>query len=109
MPDLTSRMPRPRLGLLPLGHSYYWEQFPRLKERGLRLGEKLRERLEGIGEVVAADLVDTPEKSAADPDTSPAALVPARMLPILGAGQQLLRGAPVGIHHPQLAVPGGND
>ncbi len=65
MPDLNSRLPRPRIGLLPLGHSYYWEQFPRLREMGLRMGAKLRERLEAIGEVLAPELVDTPEKSAA--------------------------------------------
>ena len=36
MPDLNARMPRPRIGLLPTGHFYYWDQFPRLKELGLR-------------------------------------------------------------------------
>ena len=27
----------PRIGLLPLGHHYYWEQFPALKEMGLSM------------------------------------------------------------------------
>ncbi len=68
MPDLTSRLPLPKIGLLPLGHSYYWDQFPRLQEMGRRMGAKLRARLEALGEVIALDLVDTPEKSAAAGD-----------------------------------------
>ncbi len=63
MADLTARMPRPRIGLLPTGHFYYWDQFPRLKEMGLRMYAKLREHLERIGEVIAPELVDTIEKA----------------------------------------------
>ena len=63
MPDLNARMPRPRIGLLPTGHFYYWDQFPELKEMGLRMYEKLRAHLEEIGEIVAPELVDTMEKA----------------------------------------------
>ena len=65
MADLTARMPRPRIGLLPTGHSYYWDQFPGLKEMGLRMYAGLREHLERIGDVVASDLVDDAEKAEA--------------------------------------------
>jgi len=63
MPNLNARMPRPRIGLLPTGHFYYWDQFPRLKELGLRMYERLRALLEEIGEIVAPELVDTMEKA----------------------------------------------
>ncbi len=53
----------PRIGLLPLGHHYYWEQFPRLKGMGLNMVAHLRQILESLGQVVAADLVDTEEGS----------------------------------------------
>ena len=65
MPDLTSRMPRPRIGLLPTGHQYYWEQFPELRDMGMRMYGALCARLEESGQVIAPELVDTPEKSAA--------------------------------------------
>jgi len=65
MPDLNARMPRPRIGLLPTGHFYYWDQFPRLKEMGQRMYDKLRSHLEEIGDVVAPELVDTVEKARA--------------------------------------------
>ena len=61
----TSRIPRPRIGLLPTGHRYYWDQFPGLRDMGTRMYEKLRKRLESIGEVIAPDLVDTKEKAEA--------------------------------------------
>jgi L-arabinose isomerase len=64
-PDIGARIPRPRIGLLPTGHFYYWEQFPELRDKGIRMLRTLREQLERIGDVVAPDLVDTPEKSAA--------------------------------------------
>ena len=54
---------RPRIGLLPVGHSYYWDQFPELKEMGLRMGGKLRRMLSRFGEIVGPDLVDTEEAS----------------------------------------------
>ena len=54
---------RPRIGLLPTGHFYYWDQFPRLKEMGLGMFAKLRHHLEEIGEIVAPELVDTPQKA----------------------------------------------
>ncbi len=63
MPDLNARMPRPRIGLLSTGHFYYWDQFPRLKELGLRMYERLRAHLQQIGEIIAPELVDTMEKA----------------------------------------------
>ena len=54
---------RPRIGLLPLGHHCYWEQFPGLREMGLRMGQKLEDMLCSIGDVVVPGLVDTEEKS----------------------------------------------
>jgi L-arabinose isomerase len=61
---LFARTVRPRIGLLPTGHFYYWDQFPGLKARGQRMYTSLCERLGQIGEVVAPDLVDTREKAA---------------------------------------------
>jgi L-arabinose isomerase len=54
---------RPRIGLLPVGHSYYWDQFPELRDMGLRMGGKLRRMLGGFGDLVGPDLVDTEEAS----------------------------------------------
>ena len=54
---------RARIGLLPTGHHYYWEQYPRLKQMGLRMYDKLQALLEPMADVVAPELVDTPEKS----------------------------------------------
>ena len=62
MTDLKQRMATPRIGLLPLGHFYYWDQFPELKRMGLNMYARLRENLEAIGDVVTPDLVDTMEK-----------------------------------------------
>jgi L-arabinose isomerase len=61
--SLTRRVPRPRIGLLPTGHRIYWEQFPHLKAMGQKMYGELRRHLEEIGEVVAPELVDTPEKA----------------------------------------------
>ncbi len=55
---------RPRIGLLPTGHFYYWPQFPGLKEMGLRMHGKFLEMLKTHAEVVTPGLVDTPEKAA---------------------------------------------
>ena len=63
--NLRGRMPRPRIGLLPTGHFYYWDQFPDLKALGLTMYARLREHLEDIGDVVAPELVDTREKAEA--------------------------------------------
>ena len=62
---LTAHMPRPRVGLLLTGHQIYWGQFPGLRERCLRLSEAFCARFAEIGEVVASELVDTPEKARA--------------------------------------------
>ena len=64
MPVANARVPRPRIGLLPTGHQYYWDQFPGLREMGSRMYQRLRDRLERIGDVVAPELVDTREKAA---------------------------------------------
>lgn len=63
MEDLKARMVRPRIGLLPTGHLIYWAQFPGLKEMGLNMYEKIRQRLEQIGDVISPGLVDTTEKA----------------------------------------------
>ncbi len=63
MVDLKARMVRPRIGLLPTGHLIYWGQFPGLKEMGLNMYEKYRQRLGQIGEVISPGLVDTKEKA----------------------------------------------
>ncbi len=56
---LGARMPRPRIGLLPTGHFYYWDQYPELREKGSRMFAKLREHLSKVGEIIAPELVDT--------------------------------------------------
>ena len=63
--NLKARMPRSRIGILPTGHKIYWKQFPDLKPLGERMYSKLRKHLEAIGEIVAPELVDTPEKAVA--------------------------------------------
>jgi L-arabinose isomerase len=65
MSTLTSRVPRPRIGVLPTGHRMYWDQFPQLKKMGENMYGKLRNRLHVFGEVIAPELVDTPEKARA--------------------------------------------
>ncbi len=65
MDKLKERMPRPRIGLLPTGHFYYWQQFPELQKMGMAMYRKLRQQLEIIGEIIAPELVDTVEKSQA--------------------------------------------
>ena len=61
--ELCARMPAPRIGLLPTGHFYYWEQFPGLRDRGINMYARLVEHLEQFGEVIAPELVDTADKS----------------------------------------------
>jgi L-arabinose isomerase len=61
--DLRIRMPRPRIGLLPTGHLFYWDQFPGLKEMCLNMLDKVVLRLGQIGQVVSQGLVDTSEKA----------------------------------------------
>jgi L-arabinose isomerase len=53
---------KPKIGLLPTGHFYYWPQFPNLKEMGMKMYRRLLGMLEERAEVVAPDLVDTFEK-----------------------------------------------
>jgi L-arabinose isomerase len=54
---------RAKIGLLPTGHNYYWDQFPRLKDLGLGMYGRLREMLAPHADVVAPDLVDSPEEA----------------------------------------------
>jgi L-arabinose isomerase len=54
---------RPKIGLLPTGHNYYWDQFPELKDLGMGMYGRLRELLDLHATVVAPDLVDNPEQS----------------------------------------------
>ena len=54
---------RARIGLLPTGHGYYWEQYPRLKEMGLKMYDRLRRILEPHAQIVASELSDSPEKA----------------------------------------------
>jgi L-arabinose isomerase len=58
-------MPRPRIGFLPTGHEIYWSQFEGLRERCLAMRDRFLAELAKCGEVVAPDLVDTPERAAA--------------------------------------------
>ena len=54
---------RAKIGLLPTGHNYYWDQFPRLKGLGLGMYARLREMLDQYADVVAPELVDNPEEA----------------------------------------------
>ncbi len=63
MQELKKRMPRPKIGLLPTGHDYYWSQFPKLKEMGLRMYASLRKKLGTMADIVAPELVDTEDKA----------------------------------------------
>ena len=54
---------KPKIGLLPTGHFYYWPQFPALKEMGMKMYRNLLEMLNEDADVVAPELVDTLEKS----------------------------------------------
>ncbi len=54
---------RPKIGLLPTGHEYYWAQFPNLKGLGQKMYKKLLTILNQYGEIVSPELVDSTEKS----------------------------------------------
>jgi L-arabinose isomerase len=54
---------RAKIGLLPTGHNYYWDQFPRLRGLGLGMYARLREMLDPYAEIVAPDLVDNPQEA----------------------------------------------
>lgn len=54
---------KPKIGLLPTGHFYYWPQFPDLKEMGMKMYRRLLEILNENADVIAPELVDTLEKS----------------------------------------------
>lgn len=56
-------MVKPKVGLLPTGHYYYWNQFPRLKQMGMEMYEKFRNMLGKHAEIVGPELVDTKEKA----------------------------------------------
>lgn len=61
--NISARRVKPRIGLLPTGHFYYWDQFPDLKAMGQKMLQALLAQLEDIGEVISSELVDTMEKS----------------------------------------------
>ena len=61
--ELKIRMPSPRIGLLPTGHLFYWDQFPGLKEMCLHMLDRMVERLGRIGQVINPGLTDTSEKA----------------------------------------------
>ena len=63
MINFKERMARPRIGLLPTGHFYYWNQFPQLKDMGMKMYAKMCEELEKIGKIIAPELVDTMTKA----------------------------------------------
>ena len=63
--NLTARRPRPRIGLLPTGHQIYRGQFPGLKEKCQGMLVAFRIILQTLGDVIAPELVDTPEKAVA--------------------------------------------
>src|SRR3954471_20886086 len=52
-----------KIGLLPTGHKYYWEQFPGLFERGMNMYAKLRSMITPYGDVVAPEIVDCESKA----------------------------------------------
>ena len=54
---------RAKLGLLPTGHNYYWDQFPQLKGLGLGMYGRLREMLAPYADIIAPALVDNPQKA----------------------------------------------
>lgn len=54
---------RAKVGLLPTGHHYYWDQFPGLNERSVEMLAALRSMIEEWADVVAPELVDSAEKS----------------------------------------------
>lgn len=55
---------KPKIGLLPTGLSMYWQQYPGLKDRGLKMYDELVEHLSEFGEVFSPGLVDTDETAA---------------------------------------------
>lgn len=52
---------RAKIGLLPTGLKIYWEQFPDLKEKGMKMYDKLVSKLSEFGDVVSPGVVDTYE------------------------------------------------
>ena len=52
---------KPRIGLLPTGLKIYWEQFPDLKDKGMKMYDKLVAKLSEFGDVVSPGVVDTYE------------------------------------------------
>ncbi|MBM4095086.1 MAG: hypothetical protein FJ276_37605, partial [Planctomycetes bacterium] len=54
---------RPKIGLLPTGHNYYWDQFPALRDLGMGMYGHLRDLLDRYADVVAPELVDSPDQA----------------------------------------------
>lgn len=63
--QLAARRPRPRIGLLPTGHEIYWGQFPGLRGKCQAMYRAFRDRLAQVGDIVAPEIVDTPDKALA--------------------------------------------
>jgi hypothetical protein len=38
---IDARVPKPRIGMLPTGHRFYWDQFPNLKQMGQKMFAEL--------------------------------------------------------------------
>lgn len=55
--------PRAKVGLLVVGHHYYWEQFPGLNERSSRMSAALQQMISEWADVVAPEMSDSPEKA----------------------------------------------
>ena len=58
---MDNKLTRPKIGIIPVGHKIYWNQFPNLKEMGAKMYERFLAKFREIGDVSAAKLSDTPE------------------------------------------------
>jgi len=56
---------KPKIGLLPTGHKMYWEQYPGLREMGMRMYGTLVKSLETFGDVISTGLADDFESASA--------------------------------------------
>ncbi|MBI4165415.1 MAG: alpha-L-rhamnosidase N-terminal domain-containing protein, partial [Acidobacteria bacterium] len=60
---IDARVPKPRIGVLPTGHRFYWDLFPNLEQMGQKMFAELRSHLAVFGEAVGPELVNTPEEA----------------------------------------------
>lgn len=54
---------KPKIGLLPTGHHYYWSQYPNLKNLSLKMYKKLLDVLQIHAEIITPGIIDTESKS----------------------------------------------